>query len=389
MEYKIGDISFSKNSQYDRVLYWDLFRIYYSLEHQTKELDYASCVTGEYGVLLYKGSIDGKTTDNLYKKLLLETKLWGIEVNNIKQAMDIEVNDILKRYYDRIIKSIPRSILEKIQNIELFKLGYIEKNIYDELMTFKNELKKWLENPKGTSIHYDIDGEKPILASNFHDQIFTIKKEDNKLELIGDEYIVCENCKTIIINHEGNKIINDYKNKENYEFNNIEGYTYFGICLKDSKKKEFLLETNSNEVSKVILETDNIKCIDLMRDLENVLMKKGWTHKNGNMSIGDNITYEYFSDEINSCGWNYLFDWWDFLESDNHIILNKEYIKSNKLKKEFNPKKCIPLIKDKRDNSYYLLDKTSQKVLYTKTNEYVAESMLDLILKIVNDKIEL
>ena len=179
--------------------------------------------------------------------------------------MNIEVNDILKRYYDRIKKSIPQNILEKIQNIELFKLGYLEKNIYDELITFKKELKGWLESPKGTSIHYDLDGEKPVLCSHFHDQIFTIKKQDKRLELIGDEYIVCENCNTIIINCKGKEIINDYKNKKDYEFNNIDGQMYYSICLKDSEKKEFFLETNSNEVSNVILEAEILN-IDLLKD---------------------------------------------------------------------------------------------------------------------------
>lgn len=255
MEYKIGNIIFSKDTQYDKVLYWKLFRIFYALEHTTEELDYASCVTGEYGALLYRDVIDDKTTDDLYKKLLNETKLWGIEVNNIKQLMNIEVKDILKRYYDRIIKSIPQNILEKIQNIELFKLGYIEKNIYDELMTFKKDLKVWLENPKGTSVYYDIDGETPVLALDFHDQIFKIKKADSKLELIGDEYIVLNKCKTIITNHSNEEIINDYKSKKDYTFE-VEGYTYYGVNAKNNNTKEFLLEMNDKEVSEIIIATD-------------------------------------------------------------------------------------------------------------------------------------
>ena len=54
MKYKIGNIIFSKNTTYDKVLYWKLFRIFYSLEHITEELHYASGITGEYGVLLFK-----------------------------------------------------------------------------------------------------------------------------------------------------------------------------------------------------------------------------------------------------------------------------------------------------------------------------------------------
>ena len=51
MEYKIGNIVFSKDIQYDKVTWWNLYRIFYTLEHTTKELDYASCVTGEHGAL--------------------------------------------------------------------------------------------------------------------------------------------------------------------------------------------------------------------------------------------------------------------------------------------------------------------------------------------------
>lgn len=105
--------------------------------------------------------------------------------------------------------------------------------------------------------------------------------------------------------------------------------------------------------------------------------------------LGDNNTYEYFNDVNNPCGWNYLFDWWDFLESDNYIIINKEYIKKNILKKKFNPKKCIPLIKDKRDDSYYIYDKKCEKVLNTKTNEIVANSILEFMLKIINKEISI
>lgn len=262
MEYKIGNILFSKDTEYDKITFWKLYRIYVSLEHTTKDPDYASNVVGEYGILLFKDIKENANTNDIRKDLINEIKKWIIESRIVKGHYN---KPRAERYYDRIVYSIPKNILDKIQNIELFKLGYIEKNIYDELMAFKNELKKWLENPKGTNIHYDIDRESPVLTLDFHDRYFRVKKEDNKLELIGIEHtahIVCENCKTIIINSEGKEIINDYKNKKNYEFDCVDGYTYYGVYIKNSEKKEFLLETNSNEATNIIIETDNIKHID-------------------------------------------------------------------------------------------------------------------------------
>ena len=142
MEYKINNIIFNNNIEYTKELYWNLYKIYSSYNNITDDFRYAAYVVGEYGPLLCKKIIDINDNYNYQE-----------EINNMSE---IDKSNIDK-YYNRIIKSIPNNILNKINNIDLFKIGYIEKNIYDELNIFKSDLKNWLENPTNTNLIIDIE----------------------------------------------------------------------------------------------------------------------------------------------------------------------------------------------------------------------------------------
>lgn len=310
MEYKIGNITFSKETKYNKALYWKLYKSFSALRRPIKDLTMASELAGGYGLLLCKDVIPAdEVNDDLYEYLryrdlllrLLDSdfynrrisnlpskdavmkaksleelkklfdladieedaftqriikrdkRIWGVEVEN---KVELDFNIATKRYYNKIVRGLPENILNKVQNIELFKMGYIEKNVYDELMTFKDELKAWLENPTGTDIHYDIDGPEPELITWFHDQIFDIKKTGDRLEINGDELTVIDNCKTILLNKSGEEIINDYTNPKDYAFTQLEGFNEYGINIKNSTTKEFLLEVCDNKIDEIIIEVN-------------------------------------------------------------------------------------------------------------------------------------
>ena len=232
MEYKINNIIFNNNIEYTKELYWNLYKIYKSLADETNDFKYATYVVGDYGVLLCKRIIDINDNYNYQE-----------EVNKMN---DIDKSNIDK-YYNRIIKSIPDNILNKINNIDLFKIGYIEKNIYDELNIFKSDLKKWLEKPTNLNISIDIEDKYNDII-DFHDNKYKLIKNNNDIVFSGDyNNITFKNANIIINDNEANDI-------------DFTGYLYVG-SIKYNKKYELCFEAfikDKDGISNIIVIADDV-----------------------------------------------------------------------------------------------------------------------------------
>ena len=235
MEYKINNIIFNNNIEYTKELYWNLYKIYSSYNNITDDFRYAAYVVGEYGPLLCKKIIDINDNYNYQE-----------EINNMSE---IDKSNIDK-YYNRIIKSIPNNILNKINNIDLFKIGYIEKNIYDELNIFKSDLKNWLENPTNTNLIIDIE-DKYNSIIEFHDNNYKLINNNDDIIFSGDYNNITFNNANIII--DGIEV----NNIDNIEFI---GYLYVG-SIKYNKKYELCFETfikGKQGINNIIVITDNV-----------------------------------------------------------------------------------------------------------------------------------
>ena len=286
MTYNIGNIKFNNDIVYDKVLYWSLFRIYSALNDSTDSLAFASSVACNTGVFLYNDIIkEEDKCEELYEFLFYKTLLIvysefnadnNINKDSIKLAKSISelkrifdfnninkneidiINNLINRYNNRINNFIPKEILGNIQDDKFFLLGYIDENINNQLVSFKNKLKKWLIHPNNTNLYYELDDKEIDLNISFHDQEFIIKKTDNKLELIGEEHILFNNCLTVVLDCDHNVIVDDNKQVQDYSYENVEGYSWTGINHKNNNKKEFILELSSNKISSIIVETDEI-----------------------------------------------------------------------------------------------------------------------------------
>ena len=137
------------------------------------------------------------------------------------------------------------------KNIEYNKIIYWD--LYKKYSSLNNnpnikgieKMKKWLENPTGTNLHFDID-EKEYFGKFFHDQIFVIHKNGSIVDFFGEEeHIICENCKCTFLNSVNKEIFNDL------DLIKIEGYSDIGVSTKDGLSFEYYLETADN--NKIII----------------------------------------------------------------------------------------------------------------------------------------
>ncbi|MEE3343171.1 MAG: hypothetical protein VZS44_03685 [Bacilli bacterium] len=222
MEYILENITFNKNTKYNQELYWDLYNIYTTYTNPTNDINYASAVASKYGVLLLKeviDNIDDSLYDFLYYRdlLLLKVKYNIINtsinhINNITNLEEIKAlyndtnkninkslqeqnsyienqyNQNIDKYYNRITKSIPQNILNKVKDIRLFKIGYIEKDIYNMLINFKNDLKNWLQHPTNSNLEINIEDNYNDKIE-FHDNHYKIEVINNDILFKGDNTI--------------------------------------------------------------------------------------------------------------------------------------------------------------------------------------------------------
>lgn len=254
MEYILENIKFDENFEYNAKDYWLLYRIYdaYKIGLECKmiyDLEYASCVVGEIGVLCFHKKID-KDLENskelLYKKGILLYKMFAgfnfeytkdnydfilnaTSLDELKKFPKITNEDIkyadtaIEKYIERIKKFIPRNILEKIADLKLFALGFIEESIYEELLVFKNKLEKWLLNPNGTNKKYLLDDELDL--EEFHDMLYDVSLNDNNLILKSNDLytpidIKFNNCKILFLDDKG-----EFEEIKEHPIM-LEGYTY-------------------------------------------------------------------------------------------------------------------------------------------------------------------
>lgn len=303
------------------------------------------------------------------------------EIDNIKFNLNEKYNKVM--FWD-----LYRIYIEN-------KLGY--HNINPKIL---KEIKKWLENPKGTDKHFDIDGKVPF-SIYFHDDKLLIKKLGNNLKFIGGSYISFNNCEVILNRNEKTEEKNDFNTKENYVINDVEGYDYYALHRKDCNKIECLLETHHSDALEIIIETESIDVIeDINESFKELLLNKGWKYEERVWN------YMNFSEEYEVYGaiFNKYFEfthdiglWDEFVirtnkfEGENSIILTDLDIIKLGLDKQFDLNKYIPMIKSKNDNHYFIFDKKTGKVISKINNDekIIADSISEFKLKVIKDEIEI
>ena len=142
----------------------------------------------------------------------------------------------IKNYLDKYLKYIPKDILNTIDNVKLYALGYMSLETYNKFIEYKNKLKNWLEKPLGSENEFkkiSNDENNPLNNYSFHDNRFTFKYENNNLILNSLTFpgssIIFKEC----------KILND--NFDNSLLDNIyEGYTY--SIVKNITKNKYMIK---------------------------------------------------------------------------------------------------------------------------------------------------
>lgn len=263
MEYALENINFKEDLVYSVKDFWHLFRIYdaYKIDSNCKmifDLEYSSCVVGEIGVLCFHQKICKCYDEKLfYKKGILLYKMFaGLDMEydmknyisilnatslkELKKFPKVTKEDILyaeyaiKRYIERIKKFIPNNILEKIDNLKIFSLGFIEEDIYNDLIIFKNSLEIWLSN---TQKKYLL--KETMDLEEFHDMLYNVSYENDELVLISEDIytpidISFKNCK--ILYFESKEDCEEISSKQIM----LEGYNYIILKRADGMFEAYL-----------------------------------------------------------------------------------------------------------------------------------------------------
>lgn len=135
----------------------------------------------------------------------------------------------IKNYLDRYLKYIPEDILNTIDNVKLYALGYMSTETYNKFIEYKSNLKNWLEKPLGSNYKFKIlssSEENPLSNQTFHDNRFTFKYENddlilNSLTFPGISFIF-KKCKILNENFDYSLLDNIY---EGYDYSIVKNVT--------------------------------------------------------------------------------------------------------------------------------------------------------------------
>lgn len=294
-KYEFENFEFKIDLEYDTKLFWDIYRIYMAYNYSLDKgywisPQYCACVAGEYGLFGFleiddkASEYDEKYFEYLFNKqmLLFKFEMEDRQIfDKLFKAKDLEeinsicnINELISRekelefegerissaremveedmniYIKRLKKFVPKNILVKVKDIRVLALGAVTNEVYEEIAEFRNDLRKWLENPPGTNKKIELCGTHDL--GYFHDEIFEACFQDKNLICTGTKSkIRFNNCK---ITYEQNDSVRNSKFK-------FEGYSYSSVARKEEEKIEFLLETT--DVGNIVIECDNYDVTDL------------------------------------------------------------------------------------------------------------------------------
>ena len=131
MEYKIGNITFSKETKYNKALYWKLYKSFSALRSPIKDLKMASELAGGYGLLLCKDVIPAdEVNDDLYEYL---------------RYRDLLLRLLDSDFYNRRISNLPsKDAVMKAKSLEelkkLFDLANIEEDAFTQRIIKRDKI---------------------------------------------------------------------------------------------------------------------------------------------------------------------------------------------------------------------------------------------------------
>lgn len=180
---------------------------------------------------------------------------FDLDMKNITNREACALNTYLdiKRYLKRYLEYIPEDILNTINNLKLYALGYMTSDTYNKFLQYRKTLETWLKNPMGTSNEFEmiLDKNDDHLAKfDFHDNSFTFQFTNNDLILNSLTFpggkVIFKEC----------SILNDKFNNHLLE-NNYEGYTY--DIVKNITNNKFLIKLNFIDIILYIEATEVIE----------------------------------------------------------------------------------------------------------------------------------